>query len=87
VIPTVCSGSGKPRIAPTLLAFWAAPTGTEVRDLNQPAPYLHWGFILISLPNLGVILFMIVLFIAALFLPFPGRARRRRSYQEQDREP
>lgn len=54
--------------------------------MNQPAPYLHWGFILISLPNLGVILFMIVLFVAALFLPFPGRARRRRSYQERDRE-
>lgn len=60
----------------------------KLRDfaLNQPAPYLHWGFILISLPNLGLIAFMILLFVVALFLPFPGRARRRRSYQERDRE-
>lgn len=54
--------------------------------MNQPAPYFHWGFILISLPNLGVIALMIVLFVLALFLPFPGRARRRRSYQEKDPE-
>ncbi len=54
--------------------------------MNQPAPYLHWGFILISWPNLGVILFMIVLFVAAIFVPFPGRARRRRSYQDRDHE-
>lgn len=51
--------------------------------MNQPAPYLHWGVLLISLPNLGVILFMILLFVLALFLPFPGRRRRRRSYEEQ----
>jgi hypothetical protein len=54
--------------------------------MNQPAPYLHWAFILISLPNLGVIVFMILLFVLALFLPFPGRARRRRSYQDRDHE-
>ena len=54
--------------------------------MNQPAPYVHWGIILISLPNLGVIVFMIVLFVLALFLPFPGRARRRRSYRERDTE-
>jgi hypothetical protein len=56
------------------------------KQVNQPAPYLHWAFILISLPNLGLIAFMIVLFVLALFLPFPGRARRRRSYQERDTE-
>ncbi|MHB1526375.1 MAG: hypothetical protein ACYDEA_03745 [Candidatus Dormibacteria bacterium] len=54
--------------------------------MNQPAPYLHWGFILISFPNLGLIVFMIVLFVAALLLPFPGRARRRRSYEESHRD-
>ncbi len=54
--------------------------------MDQPAPYLHWGFILISLPNLGLIAFMVLLFALALFLPFPGRARRRRAYQESDRE-
>ncbi len=41
---------------------------------------------MISLPNLGVILFMILLFVLALFLPFPGRRRRRRSYEEQRRD-
>ncbi len=54
--------------------------------MDQSAPYLHWGFILLSLPNLGLILFMILLFALALFLPFPGRASRRRAYQERDRE-
>jgi hypothetical protein len=54
--------------------------------VNQPAPYLHWAFILISLPNLGLIAFMIMLFVLALFLPFPGRARRRRAYHERDTE-
>ena len=54
--------------------------------MNQPAPYLHWGFILISLPNLGLIAFMILLFVLALLLPFPGRKRRERSYRESDRE-
>jgi hypothetical protein len=58
----------------------------EVAALNQPAPYLHWGIILISLPNLGVILFMVLLFLLALFLPFPGRRRRRQSYRERDRD-
>ena len=52
--------------------------------MDQPAPYLHWGFILISLPNLGLIIFMAVLFTLAIFLPFPGRARRRRAYEERD---
>ncbi len=40
--------------------------------MDQPAGYLHWGFILISFPNLILIGIMIVLFIAALLLPFPG---------------
>jgi hypothetical protein len=39
--------------------------------MDTPATYLHWGFILISLPNLFVILGMIVLFAVALFIPFP----------------
>ncbi|MGA7087556.1 MAG: hypothetical protein WB116_04640 [Candidatus Dormiibacterota bacterium] len=52
--------------------------------MNQPAPYLHWGFILISLPNLVLILAMILLFILALILPFPGRRHRRRAYEERD---
>jgi hypothetical protein len=39
--------------------------------MDSPATYLHWGFILISLPNLFVIAGMIVLFAIALVAPFP----------------
>lgn len=41
-------------------------------SVDQPAGYLHWGFILISWPNLIVIGIMVVLFALALILPFPG---------------
>jgi hypothetical protein len=40
--------------------------------LDSPATYLNWNFILISIPNLLMIGGMIVLFIAALIVPFPG---------------
>jgi hypothetical protein len=39
--------------------------------MDSPATYLHWGFILISWPNLLVITGMIVLFAVALVAPFP----------------
>ena len=39
--------------------------------MDSPATYLHWGFIYISWPNLLVIAGMIVLFAAALVVPFP----------------
>ncbi len=39
--------------------------------MNAPAPYLHWGFILISLPNLILIGVMLLLFALALIAPFP----------------
>jgi hypothetical protein len=39
--------------------------------MDSPASYLHWGFILISVPNLLVIAAMIVLFAIALVAPFP----------------
>jgi hypothetical protein len=40
--------------------------------MDGPAPYFQWGFIQISLPNLVVIGVMILLFVLALVLPFPG---------------
>jgi hypothetical protein len=43
-----------------------------VADVDQPASYFHWGFILISYPNLILIGIMVVLFVAALLVPFPG---------------
>jgi hypothetical protein len=39
--------------------------------MDSPATYLHWEFILISVPNLLVIIGMIVLFAVALVVPFP----------------
>jgi hypothetical protein len=46
-------------------------------NLNHPGHYVHWGVIQISVANLVVIGLMVLLFAAALFLPFPkGRGRR-----------
>ena len=45
--------------------------------MDQPAPYFHWGFILISVPNLVLIGVMLLLFVIALVAPFPGHSRRR----------
>ncbi len=44
--------------------------------MDNPAGYLHLGFIVISLPNLALIAAMVVLFVIALFAPFPrGRGK------------
>jgi hypothetical protein len=48
-----------------------------VINLNHPAHVVHWHFIQLSVPNLVVIGLMIVVFVLALVLPFPGAARRR----------
>ena len=46
-------------------------------NLNHPGHYVHWGVIQISVANLVVIGVMVLLFIAALVLPFPkGRGKR-----------
>jgi hypothetical protein len=48
--------------------------------MDAPAPYVHWGFILISLPNLVLIGVMLLIFVIALIAPFPshGRAKEHR---------
>jgi hypothetical protein len=46
-------------------------------SVDTPATYVHLGFIVISLPNLLLIAGMVVLFAAALVLPFPHRRTRR----------
>lgn len=46
-------------------------------DLDHPGRYLHWGVVQISVANLVVIAIMIVLFLLALVLPFPGTRRRK----------
>jgi hypothetical protein len=40
--------------------------------MDTPAPYLHWHFILISLPNLVLIIVMLGIFALALLAPLPG---------------
>ena len=57
----------------------AEPGGTLVGslvDLAHPAHTIHWGWLLISIANLVVIALMIMVFILAVALPFPGRRRR-----------
>jgi len=40
--------------------------------MDAPANYVHLGFVLISVPNLLLIVGMVVVFAAALLAPFPG---------------
>ena len=49
-----------------------------VFDLNGPAHVVHWHFIQLSVANLAVIALMLIVFVLAVALPFPGAARRRR---------
>ncbi|MGV1037068.1 MAG: hypothetical protein ACOYD0_08585 [Candidatus Nanopelagicales bacterium] len=39
--------------------------------LDQPASYLTFGWLSISVPNLIVIVLMVLLFVLAIVLPFP----------------
>ena len=40
-------------------------------SLNDPATYLTWGWVGISLTNLVVMLLTVVVFVLAVLLPFP----------------
>ena len=44
-------------------------------DLNQPGSYLHWSIFTVSVANLVLIAVMVVIFGAALLLPFPKGRR------------
>ena len=46
-------------------------------NLNHPAHTVHWHFFDMSVANVVVIIAMIVLFVLAIVLPFPGASRRR----------
>ena len=55
----------------------------SVVDLNKPGPYVHWSIFQISVANLVLIAVMVVIFGAALLVPFakghgqsPDRGRR-----------
>lgn len=45
-------------------------------DLNGRGHYLHWGFVQVSAANVVVIAVIVVLFVLALFVPFPGSKGR-----------
>ena len=53
----------------------ASPLGAVV-NLNKKPYYIHWGVVQISLANAIVIGLMIVVFVAAILLPFPKDRRR-----------
>jgi Cytochrome b(N-terminal)/b6/petB len=46
-------------------------------DINQPSTLLHWSIFEVTVANLVLIAVMVVIFGAALLLPFPGRRRVR----------
>jgi drug/metabolite transporter superfamily protein YnfA len=46
--------------------------------------YLHWGVISISMTNLLIIVAMVVLFVLAILLPFPGAADELPPEQSED---
>ena len=48
-----------------------ADTGSGVINLDQPGTYLHWSIFTVSVANLVLIAVMVVIFAAALLLPFP----------------
>jgi hypothetical protein len=45
-------------------------------NLNHPAHTVDWHFIHLSVANVIVIGLMLVVFVLAIVLPFPGSARR-----------
>ena len=47
-----------------------------VFNLNHPAHTVDWEFIHLSVANVVVIGLMLIVFVLALVLPFPGAARR-----------
>jgi hypothetical protein len=56
-----------------------SPVGVlgAVFNLNHPAHVVEWHFIQLSVANIVVIALMILVFVLAIVLPFPGAARRR----------
>jgi Cytochrome b(N-terminal)/b6/petB len=52
-----------------------AAHGPLAIDLNSPGSYLNWSIFTVSVANLVLIAVMVVIFGAALLLPFPGRRK------------
>jgi hypothetical protein len=54
---------------PSLPAVMSQLFGSLI-NLHRPGHYIHWGFIQISVANLVVIGLMVVVFLAAILIPF-----------------
>ena len=67
-----CAGAAHREGVDTPLTAFASAARVEADGI-----YLGWGSFTVQLGNLIVIVAMIVLFIAALLLPFPGGRGRR----------
>jgi len=46
--------------------------------------YIHWGVVQISLTNFLIIVGMIVVFVLALIIPFPGGTEHDRTERDDD---
>jgi hypothetical protein len=57
------------------MARWRWPLAPAVFNLDNPAHYVHWHFFQMSVANVVVILLMILVFVAAILIPFPSRDR------------
>jgi hypothetical protein len=47
-----------------------------ILNLNHHATYVHWHFLVLSVPNLIVIVVMLAVFALAILAPFPGHRAR-----------
>jgi len=48
-----------------------------VFNLNHPAHTVDWDFIHLSVANVVVVVLMLLVFVLAILLPFPGAAGRK----------
>lgn len=53
-----------------------------VFNLNNPAHMVHWHFFQMSVSNIIVICVMLLVFVLAILLPFPGAARRQAAREQ-----
>jgi hypothetical protein len=58
----------------TLVALGGLPR--SIVNLDKPGHYIHWHFIQISVANLIVIGSMVVVFLLAVLIPFPGHGSK-----------
>jgi hypothetical protein len=56
-----------------------------VFNLNNPAHVVHWHFFQMSVSNIVVICVMLLVFVLAILLPFPGAADRQAAREQAGR--